>query len=422
MPTRLKNLRIDEVSTVDRGAGHGVNVVLMKREFSDDERQQAADRGQALPDGSFPIKSVEDLKNAIQAIGRAKDPAKAKAHIKARARALGRSDLLPDSWGKRDEAEKALHLAIDSILESDATDKADLLADCFKAFQDYEQQEGSMPLSKEDLAAVGKIAADAASDAVAKALEKAGIDLNKMTPDHAAYHQNLDGDEGKKFASMSHDERTKYMKEHPHAEQDDGEDNEPDNDPDDQNKEARKALAKVLGPEMADLVLKARKARKLGEGGLRTDDKDKAHKAELAKRDQENSDLKKRLGALEEDKQKAEFSKRAVALGLTEADGAQLLKAHRGDPEALKWMEDEIAKLHKQVDTGDLFKEYGAAGRGAGSAHDELVGKAAELRKADPKLTVEQAYAKALKDPANSELAKRESAERHARINKMAAA
>lgn len=71
---------------------------LAKRDFSAKERQQAADEGQAMPDGSFPIKTVQDLKNAIRAVGRAKDPAAAKAHIKRRARALGESDLIPDDW------------------------------------------------------------------------------------------------------------------------------------------------------------------------------------------------------------------------------------------------------------------------------------------------------------------------------------
>jgi hypothetical protein len=62
------------------------------------ERKKAAESGHALPDGSFPIENVQDLKNAIQAIGRAKDPAKAKAHIKKRARALGHPELIPDGW------------------------------------------------------------------------------------------------------------------------------------------------------------------------------------------------------------------------------------------------------------------------------------------------------------------------------------
>jgi hypothetical protein len=73
---------------------------MEKREFSAEERKQAAKSGAALPDGSFPIKTVSDLHNAIQALGRAKDKAKAKAHIIARAKALGASKELPESWGK----------------------------------------------------------------------------------------------------------------------------------------------------------------------------------------------------------------------------------------------------------------------------------------------------------------------------------
>ena len=48
--------------------------------------------------GAFPIKTVRDLKNAIQSIGRAKDRQATIAHIKARATALGREDLIPDSF------------------------------------------------------------------------------------------------------------------------------------------------------------------------------------------------------------------------------------------------------------------------------------------------------------------------------------
>jgi len=69
-----------------------------KKDYTQAERELAGDKGEALPDGSYPIKTVGDLKNAIQAFGRAKDPAKVKAHIKTRAKALGREDLIPDKW------------------------------------------------------------------------------------------------------------------------------------------------------------------------------------------------------------------------------------------------------------------------------------------------------------------------------------
>jgi hypothetical protein len=68
------------------------------REFKTKERKDLADKGKALPDGSFPINSEQDLKNAIRAVGRASDPAAAKRHIKKRAKALGLESLIPAGW------------------------------------------------------------------------------------------------------------------------------------------------------------------------------------------------------------------------------------------------------------------------------------------------------------------------------------
>lgn len=71
---------------------------LAFKSYDAEQRREMAKKGEALPDGSFPIADEEDLKNAIQAIGRAKDPDKAKAHIKKRAKALGKEDLIPEDW------------------------------------------------------------------------------------------------------------------------------------------------------------------------------------------------------------------------------------------------------------------------------------------------------------------------------------
>lgn len=50
-------------------------------------------------DGAYPIADCEDLKNAIQAIGRSKDPAATKRWIRSRKSALGCPDVeLPDTW------------------------------------------------------------------------------------------------------------------------------------------------------------------------------------------------------------------------------------------------------------------------------------------------------------------------------------
>jgi hypothetical protein len=62
-------------------------------------RDKAAKKGHANPDGSYIINNVADLKNAIQAIGRSKNPDQTKALIKRRAKALGHPELIPSGWG-----------------------------------------------------------------------------------------------------------------------------------------------------------------------------------------------------------------------------------------------------------------------------------------------------------------------------------
>ncbi len=71
---------------------------VRERDFDTDARKKAAMSGAAMPDGSYPIENKKDLENAIQAIGRAKNPAATKAHIKTRAKALGCTDCIPDTW------------------------------------------------------------------------------------------------------------------------------------------------------------------------------------------------------------------------------------------------------------------------------------------------------------------------------------
>ena len=51
-----------------------------------------------MNDGSFPIADKADLKKAVKALGRAKNPDAAKRHIRKRAKTLGAEGQLPDSW------------------------------------------------------------------------------------------------------------------------------------------------------------------------------------------------------------------------------------------------------------------------------------------------------------------------------------
>jgi hypothetical protein len=62
-------------------------------------RRKLAKKGHALPDGSFPTPNVAYLRKAIKLAGNGKNPAAARALCIRRARALGRMDLIPDSWG-----------------------------------------------------------------------------------------------------------------------------------------------------------------------------------------------------------------------------------------------------------------------------------------------------------------------------------
>jgi hypothetical protein len=67
-------------------------------ELDTEERRKLADEGEALPDGSFPIRDKADLKDAIQSYGRAKDKTEAKRWIKRRARELDAESELPEDW------------------------------------------------------------------------------------------------------------------------------------------------------------------------------------------------------------------------------------------------------------------------------------------------------------------------------------
>lgn len=68
------------------------------RDVPSDERKRLAKEGKAMSDGSFPIANEGDLRNAIKAYGRAANKEAAKRHIIKRAKALGKTDLLPDDW------------------------------------------------------------------------------------------------------------------------------------------------------------------------------------------------------------------------------------------------------------------------------------------------------------------------------------
>lgn len=75
-------------------------------DFSAEERRKLAKEGKAMRDGSFPIRNRDDLKNAIGLAGNSKDPKKARRFIIRRARAIGASGMIPETWNSDGSADK----------------------------------------------------------------------------------------------------------------------------------------------------------------------------------------------------------------------------------------------------------------------------------------------------------------------------
>lgn len=136
------------ISGGDAGATGEAEIIVLKgpQAGTPAPPDQAAEEGNALPDGSFPIQNRADLSNAIQDLGRAQSPEAAKQHIIARAKALGCMDLLPADWpgstkkmdgGKQAMKEKLLKVL---ALKAEATE-----AEAFAALESRLKMADSLP-------------------------------------------------------------------------------------------------------------------------------------------------------------------------------------------------------------------------------------------------------------------------------------
>lgn len=82
-----------------------------KTYFSHKERKDLAERGEAMPNGKYPIRNSQDLKDAIRLVGASDMPkSEVKAWIKKRAKELGLENELPESWNKKEDVEKGMDM------------------------------------------------------------------------------------------------------------------------------------------------------------------------------------------------------------------------------------------------------------------------------------------------------------------------
>lgn len=73
---------------------------MADRSWTQAERRELAARGEAMPDGSYPTPDPDALERAFEAYGRAPEHERPalRRYLVQRAVALGRTDLIPDSW------------------------------------------------------------------------------------------------------------------------------------------------------------------------------------------------------------------------------------------------------------------------------------------------------------------------------------
>lgn len=217
-------------------------------------------------------------------------------------------------------------------------------------------------------AAIKKSAEDAAATVTATftaelAKRDATIAVLKMSPTHKAYYDQCDEAAKKAFTEADDAEKDKMIADKP----------------------VKKAAEPVVQSQVTDL------AKRLDDATA------------------QNAELRKRLDAVDLEKAQADFVKRAAGLGLTQpGDGEIMRKAYAGDKDSQlafeKRQAEVVTALNKQAETGKLFSEFGSSMAKQGSAYQSLVAKGEELRKSQPTLTVEQAFAKVYEDPANREM------------------
>jgi hypothetical protein len=377
----LTRLRIDEVSAVDRGAGENVKIMLMKR---------GRDKAKELSMGKF----IEFF--------RGQKPA---------------SEVLAKSTA-------ALAESIGTIVGGDlAPEKRKALSETFAEFDDYVQKNvtaspapdknGDTAMFK-DLAKSLGLKEDASQEDILKAINDRDAEIAflkaDLLPEEKEFLDTLKSRPAKPTAGAA-GKPIDGMKEGGVG----GDSIEDDDDALDQ-----KGTGGVVQPYSRPRADgRSRSTAPLDKQAFlkMTHEERKRHmrKSEdlpewVQKTIDEAAELRKRVENMENEKELQKFEKMAKEHELPPTDAPKLMKLSKADPDALSVLLKRIKGDAAALKAAGTFSELGASGGNGGnaSAYDELMAKAAEIRKADPKLTEAQAFEKAFMDPANKEIAKRE--------------
>lgn len=353
MPRLLKDLQINDVSSVDRGAGEGVRVLLMKRDG--DKTQPAAEKHEnnVIDMRGLLLKSAADFDTALEV-------------QESREEANSLMDEL-------NEAICALSCSVNSIMyDEEVTDKSAAVAESFDQFKTHleglapEGMEKAMTtptlaeITKQIEEAVKKVAEPMQAEIAKLADENAFL---KLSVDEQEFAKAMTPEQKKAFAAKAKDMRDKEMS------------------------DAKKAALVQIDPAIQKRLDKADEDAKVLKGLVEKD---------------EISTFAKRAIELGLTEDKGEILRKAAK---GDADAFKQVE------EMLKALNSQLVAAQK---SGKIFSEFGSQQSTTGKAFDVLKAKAEELRKteAGKGMTAEQAFAKVYSDPANAEIAAQEKAER----------
>ncbi len=392
----LHGLRLGKIAAVDFPCQEGAIAVMLKRKEDSapgSGAKLAKGLGETLRKIGFPVSAADEQESA-----------------EAFDEILQGQEITQEFWDAYYRGTQALERSLLSIIQDDAAmDKTSMIAQSLQQFTDYIEQTMPGDVGKSLAAGIAASAGQPGTplekgEPMSTELKKAlGLPENAsdadclkalalkdayagMTSIHKAFMENPRAtlpDGGKDaFAKMSVDERDAYMKAKPCVEPD-----------------ADEEIAKVL---------KSGNAFRATDGTVIL--KAQVGDAVFAVLKSQNDLLAKQAADLAKSKDREElavFAKRAVDAGLPESFGDTLRKAYAGDAAAQTEMEKRLAALTAQIDAGDVFKSFGHSSDNNAGAAGELAAKVAEVRKALPNLTYEQAYTQVYTDRGNADIVKR---------------